>query len=144
MITAIHNLIYSDDAAATRAFFKEVLRWPHVSDSSDGSAPLEGADVDDGAPESWLIFDTGPSELGVHPTVSTHGGREYRSERHHSISLMCDDLAATMAELGERGAEFAGEPVDMGFGIGVNLKVPGADDMLLYQPRHAVAYRAAE
>jgi hypothetical protein len=28
----------------------------------------------------------------------------------------------------------------MGFGIGVNLKVPGADDMLLYQPRHAVAY----
>ncbi|WP_432560602.1 VOC family protein [Granulicoccus sp. GXG6511] len=131
MITAIHNLIYSDDATATRAFLRDVLRWPSVADSGDSGEP-DAAD--------WLIFSTGPSELGVHPTVSVHGGQEYRSERHHQISLMCDDLDATMAELRERGAEFAGEPADMGFGVGVNLKVPGADDMLLYEPRHAVAY----
>lgn len=127
MITAIHNLIYSDDAAATRAFLRDVLQWPFVSDG--------GEDAGD-----WLIFATGPSELGVHPTVSVHGGQEYRSERHHQISLMCDDLTATMAELAERGAVFNGEPQDMGFGIGVNLVVPGADDMLLYQPRHSVAF----
>ncbi|MDO5499030.1 MAG: VOC family protein [Propionibacteriaceae bacterium] len=129
MITAIHNLIYSDDATATRAFLSEVLQWPFVSDAGES-----------GDPGDWLIFATGPSELGVHPTASVHEGKEYRSERHHQISLMCDDLDATMTELAGRGGEFAGEPVDMGFGIGVNLKVPGADDMLLYQPRHTVAY----
>lgn len=137
MITAIHNLIYSDDATATRAFLKDVLRWPVVSDGSD---PRDGSGPAAADPAGWLIFATGPSELGVHPTVSVHDGQEYRSERHHQISLMCDDLDATMTELRERGAQFGGDPVDMGFGIGVNLKVPGADDMLLYQPRHAVAY----
>lgn len=126
MITAIHNLIYSDDAAATRAFFRDVLQWPSVSDPGDAG--------------DWLIFATGPSELGVHPTVSVHGGQEHRSERHHSISFMCDNLLDTMAELARRGALFRGDPQDMGFGIGVGLQVPGADDVLLYQPRHTVAY----
>ena len=28
MITAVHTLIYSDDAPATRAFFRDVLGWP--------------------------------------------------------------------------------------------------------------------
>ena len=27
MITAVHTLVYSDDPTATRAFFKDVLRW---------------------------------------------------------------------------------------------------------------------
>ena len=30
MITAVHTLIYSDDAPATRAFFRDVLGWPFV------------------------------------------------------------------------------------------------------------------
>ena len=53
---------------------------------------------------------------------------------------MCDDLDATVAELAGRGAAFAGEAQEMGFGRGVSMHVPGADDMLLYQPRHATAY----
>lgn len=53
---------------------------------------------------------------------------------------MCDDLKATMTELRGRGAEFSSEPQDMGFGVGEMLRVPGADDILLYQPRHATAY----
>ena len=87
-----------------------------------------------------MIFRTGPSELGVHPTSDDHGGREWRAPRHHSIAIMCDDLDATVSELTGRGAEFAGEPQEMGFGRGILLHVPGADDMLLYSPQHATAY----
>ena len=51
MITSIHALIYSDDPPATRAFLRDVLGWPHVEHTQ--SAP------------GWLIFGTGPSELGA-------------------------------------------------------------------------------
>lgn len=133
MITAVHSLIYSDDAAATRAFFVEVLQWPCITETGERASTPD--------PEGWLIFATGPGELGVHPTVSHHGGQEFRSPRHHSLSLMCDDLEATMAELAGRGAAFAGEPQDMGFGLGVMVQVPGAGDLLVYQPRHTTAFQ---
>jgi catechol 2,3-dioxygenase-like lactoylglutathione lyase family enzyme len=126
MIKAIHTLIYSDDPEATRAFLRDVLGWPYVQDS-DGIPP-------------WLIFKTGPSEMGVHPTHEVWEGKEYSSPRHHSISLMCDDIGATRAELEAKGAEFAGDIEEMGFGIGCMLKLPGADDILLYQPSHQEAH----
>ena len=114
MITAVHTLIYSDDAPATRAFLRDVLQWSYVSD-----------EVPEGEPE-WLIFRTGASELGVHPT-SGEGG--FHAPRHHSISLMCDDLDVTVRELAARGAQFTTDPVDRGFGVVVFMKVPGADDI---------------
>jgi catechol 2,3-dioxygenase-like lactoylglutathione lyase family enzyme len=126
MLTAMHTLIYSDDPAATRAFFRDVLGWPYLEHRE--SAP------------GWLIFKTGPSELGVHPTSYTHEGTEYSHPRHHSVSLMCDDIAATVAELTEKGAVFSGPVEDMGFGLATNLEVPGADAIMLYEPRHPTAY----
>ena len=96
MITAIHTLVYSDDATATRAFFKDVLQWPFVSEGEQGDAGT-GSGTGGEDPAEWLIFRTGPSELGVHPTADQHDGRSYRSTRHHSISVMCDDLDATVA-----------------------------------------------
>lgn len=140
MITAIHTLVYSDDAPATRAFFKDVLGWPFISEGEEGDAGVGGAGTGGTDPAQWLIFGTGRSELGVHPTSGEHGGRAWSQPRHHSIAVMCDDLDATVAELAGRGAEFAGEAQEMGFGRGVSMHVPGADDMLLYQPRHATAY----
>lgn len=139
MITALHTLVYSDDATATRAFFKDVLQWPFVSEGSRGDAGT-GTGTGGADPAEWLIFSTGRSELGVHPTSGDHGGQAWTAPKHHAIAIMCDDLDATVAELSARGAEFAGEPQEMGFGRGINLHVPGADDMLLYQPRHATAY----
>ena len=130
MIVASHTLLYSTDPTATRAFFKDVLQWPFVSDAGSSSG---GAAPDD--PASWLIFATGPSELGVHPTMPD--GRE---QPHHSVSLVCDDLEATMAELTERGATFRGGPQDMGYGICAYVEVPGSIDLQIYQPRHATAY----
>ena len=53
---------------------------------------------------------------------------------------MCDDLARTMAELESKGAEFTGPVEERGFGITVMLEVPGADDIMLYEPRHPKAY----
>jgi catechol 2,3-dioxygenase-like lactoylglutathione lyase family enzyme len=125
MLTAVHTLISSDDPVATRAFFRDVLGWRFV----------EEPDV-----PGWLIFKTGPSELGVHPTSYTHEGTQYSHPRHHSVSLMCDDIEATMAELTGKGAVFSGPVEDMGFGLGTSLEVPGAGEILLYEPRHPPAY----
>ena len=130
MITSVHTLIYSDDAAATRAFLKDVLRFPCVAepgrgDEGRGATTPEAADPAVVGPGDWLIFGTGRSELGVHPTMTVHDGREYTSPRQHQIALMCDDLDTTMQELTSRGAEFSGEARDMGFGLGVMLRVPG-------------------
>ncbi|CAN5418988.1 hypothetical protein BH18ACT8_BH18ACT8_08360 [soil metagenome] len=126
MITSIHALIYSDDAQATRAFLRDVLRWPSVQDS-------------DSVPD-WPIFGSGPSEVGVHPTSSTWQGEVYTHPRHHELSLMCDDIEATVGQLRSRGAAFSGEVEDMGFGLAISMRLPGADDVLLYQPKHPTAY----
>jgi catechol 2,3-dioxygenase-like lactoylglutathione lyase family enzyme len=127
VITSIHTLIYSDDAPATRAFLRDVLGWPHVEDALGGGA-------------GWLIFKTGPSEMGVHPTHSVYDGKTYEAPRHHLISLMCDDISRTVIELKGKGAEFRGEVKDYGYGLVVMMAVPGADDIVLYEPRHPPAY----
>ena len=126
MITAVHSLIYSDDPPATRAFLRDVLQWPYVEDEGSG--------------DGWLIFGTGPGEMGVHPTRSEHEGKVYESHRHHEVSLMCDDIEATRAELAARGATFASDVVDRGFGLTCMVEVPGADPVMLYEPRHTTAY----
>ncbi|RIK15446.1 MAG: extradiol dioxygenase [Acidobacteria bacterium] len=142
MITAVHTLVYSDDPTATRAFLKDVLRWPFVSEGQRGDDG-RGEDTGGTDPAEWLIFGTGPSEMGVHPTSWEEDGKPGGAPTHHEIALVCDDVEATVAELASRGATFDGEPRDMGFGIGVHLHVPGADDMLLYQARHVTAYDKA-
>ncbi|MGA2218510.1 MAG: VOC family protein, partial [Terracidiphilus sp.] len=121
MITSIHTLIYSDDAPATRAFLRDVLGWPYVEDAAGGGA-------------GWLIFKTGQSEMGVHPTHSVYDGKTYESPRHHLISLMCDDISRTVTELKGKGAEFRGDVQDHGFGLVAIMAVPGADDIMLYEP----------
>jgi len=124
VITAVHLLIYSDDPVATRSFLRDVVGWAFVEEPN---AP------------GWLIFKSGPSELGVHPTHEIYEGVTFDSPRHHSISLICDDLAGTMADLESKGAEFTG-PVEEDYGVTVMLSVPGADDIMLYEPRHPTAY----
>lgn len=123
----MHCLIYSDDPAATRAFFKDVLGRGFV-----GTGPA-------GDPQDWLIFHTGPSEVGIHPTNGEHEGQTFSAPRHHQVALLCEDLEATIAELTGRGARFT-DPVDHGWGIGAEVDVPGADPILVYQPRHPIAH----
>ena len=120
VITALHTLVYTSDPEATRAFFRDVLCFPYA-DTGGG----------------WLIFRTGPSELGVHPSSWEHDGQQGSTDQRHDVSLICDDLAATMAELAERGARFDGDVVEQSWGSTVQLVVPGAGTMTLYAPTYA-------
>ena len=119
MITALHTLVYADDADAARAFFRDVLGFPHV-DTGGG----------------WLIFKTGPSELGVHPTSSGEGEPAWSTDQRHEISLICDDIESTVTELRAKGVEFVRDIRDDGFGLTIDLQIPGGPQMMLYQPRY--------
>ncbi|MEI2778043.1 MAG: VOC family protein [Tetrasphaera sp.] len=130
MITAVHALIYSDDAPATRAFFRDVLELPFVSDD-------ESQDTD-----GWLIFATGPSEVGVHPTAGEHGGETFTAPKHHQVSFMVEDVEAAASRLRAKGATITTGPADLGFGIGIEVAVPGTDALLIYQPKHATTHHA--
>lgn len=118
MITGYHSIIYSDDAEVTRAFFRDVLGWPHI-DAHDG----------------WLIFATPPSELGIHPTRGDEG-QVWATPPHHEVSLMCDDIEATLADLRAKGVEVTREPEDQGYGIVAAIAVPAAGELLVYEPRY--------
>jgi len=119
MITATHLLLYAEDPEATRAFFRDVLQWD-FADTGGG----------------WLIFRSGPSELAAHPSSWEHEGSRGGTDQRYDVSLMCDDLDATMAELSSRGATFEGETVPEPWGLTVQLIVPGAGTMTLYEPRY--------
>jgi catechol 2,3-dioxygenase-like lactoylglutathione lyase family enzyme len=119
MITALHGLIYGEDPAAARAFFRDVLGFP-------------GTDTGGG----WLIFGTGPSEVGMHPSSWEYEGQTGGTDQHFDLSLMCDDLAATRKELEERGAVFEGDVVEQQWGSTIRLLVPGAGAITLYQPKY--------
>jgi catechol 2,3-dioxygenase-like lactoylglutathione lyase family enzyme len=119
MITAVHTLVYADDPDAARAFFRDVLGMP-FSDSGGG----------------WLVFKTGPSELGVHPRSWEYGGATGSTDQRFDVSLMCDDLEATMSELRGKGAEFEGELQEEPWGTTTQLRIPGAGTITLYQPSY--------
>ena len=91
---------------------RDVFGWEHV-DAGDG----------------WLIFALPPAELGVHP-----------AERPAAeLTLLCDDLAATVEELRGKGVEVRGEPQEARWGVTTTVALPGGLDLMLYEPRHATA-----
>ena len=116
MINAVHTLIYSDDPEATRAFFRDVLGWPFV----------EEPDV-----PGWLIFKTGPSELGVHPTDGDES-----SSGTHDISFFTDDVKGTVKELAARGVKFDDTIADHGYGFVTHFTMPGGVRVQLYEPKY--------
>jgi catechol 2,3-dioxygenase-like lactoylglutathione lyase family enzyme len=119
VITAVHTIVYTSDPDATRAFFRDVLEFPFVD-----------------AGRGWLIFRTGPSELGVHPSAWEHEGQIGGTDQQFEVSLICDDLRSTIAALTAKGAQFAGDIEQAAWGSIARLLVPGATTMTLYQPRY--------
>jgi hypothetical protein len=114
-ITGVHALFYTSEPEALRAVLRDVFGWDSVE-----------------AHPGWLIFALPPAELGVHPIEATDTPR-------HEISLLCDDIHATVAVLRSRDVEVRGEPVDRGFGIVATVVLPGGVEVLLYEPRHPTA-----
>jgi hypothetical protein len=50
---------------------------------------------------------------------------------------MCDDIESTVAELERKGVEFTQPISDKDFGRVTALKLPGAGELFVYEPRHA-------
>ena len=115
MIKGIHGLLYSTDAAAARAFLRDKVKLP-CSDVGDG----------------WLIFDLPEGDLGVHPA----GGEDGAAPGTHDVSLYCDDIHGTVADLRSRGVEFQGEVEDRGYGFVTHFAVPGGIVVQLYEPKY--------
>jgi catechol 2,3-dioxygenase-like lactoylglutathione lyase family enzyme len=110
VITGAHTVLFSTDAEADRAFFRDVLGFPSV-DAGGG----------------WLIFRLPPAEAAFHPAEG--GGK-------HELYLMCDDVQATVAELEAKGVEFSRPIADEGWGLVTALKLPSGTGLALYEPRH--------
>jgi hypothetical protein len=109
MIRGAHMIIYSEDAEADRAFFRDVLEYPYVDAGHD-----------------WLIFALPPAELAVHPAGS--GDRQ-------ELYLMCDDVKAFVAQMAERGVACSALHTER-WGILTQLTLPGGGTLGAYQPTH--------
>ncbi|CAG0977692.1 lactoylglutathione lyase [Phycisphaerales bacterium] len=113
MVNGVHAMLYSRDADATRAFFRDILGWRGVD-----------------AGEGWVICAMPPSELASHPT-------EDRTSTE--IYLMCDDIGRTLKELEGKGVKVVRPVADRGWGLAAGIEVPGFGEMGLYEPRHPTA-----
>jgi catechol 2,3-dioxygenase-like lactoylglutathione lyase family enzyme len=109
VINGAHVIIYTKDAEADRAFFKDVLGF-HSVDAGGG----------------WLIFALPPAEVACHP------GEE---NDEHEFYLMCDDLKKAIAALDAKGIQCS-EVQELPWGILTHIKLPGGGRLGLYQPRH--------
>lgn len=109
MIFGAHFILYSSDPDADRAFLADVLGFEHV-DAGGG----------------WLIFGLPPAEAAIHPAEAP--GSE--------LYFMCDDLAAEMQALAEKGARCS-EVEEARWGSVTKIKLPGGGEVGLYQPKHA-------
>ena len=109
MIFAAHVIVYSNDAAADRAFFRDVLGLTSVDAGHD-----------------WLIFALPPAELAVHPAEENAG---------HELYLMSDDLSADIAALAKKDVQCASVQ-EVRWGFVTKIQLPGGGEVGLYQPAH--------
>ncbi len=109
MINGAHAIIYSKDAEADRAFFRDVLQFPNV-------------DVGHG----WLIFGLPPSEVAVHPGEAND---------EHEFYLMCDDVEAFIADMKKRKVK-CGPIHDQPWGRLTEVSLPGGGKLGVYAPKH--------
>jgi hypothetical protein len=116
MIFGAHAIVSSKDAAADRAFLREVLGLSSVD-----------------AGHGWLIFALPPAEVAVYPA-----GENDR----HELYLICDDLKVEIAALLEKGVRCS-DVQEAGWGSITRIRLPGGGEIGLYQPRHATALHLA-
>lgn len=118
MVFGAHVIVYSQDAEADRAFFRDILGL---------------ASVDAG--HGWLIFALPPAELAVHPAESND---------RHELYLMCDDLEAEVSSLRAKGVACP-DAQQARWGTIVRIQLPGGGTVGIYQPKHptALTHRAS-
>ena len=108
MIHGAHVIVYSRDADADRAFFRDVLKYP-FADAGHG----------------WLIFALPPAEVALHPGENNA----------HELYFMTDDVNAFVADMKARGVECS-PPHDERWGTITRLTLPGGGGLGVYQSKH--------
>ena len=112
MISGAHIIVYSKDAEADRAFFRDVLGF---------------ASVDAG--HGWLIFALPPAEAAFHPAEDND---------RHELYFMCEDLEAEMKILAKQGVACSAIQQER-WGSITKIMLPGGGEVGLYQPKHPTA-----
>lgn len=112
MIMGAHLIVYTKDAEADRAFFRDVLGFKSVD-----------------AGHGWLIFALPPSEAAFHPS-DRNGAQE--------LYLMCDDLNREIKSLAAHGVPCSALKNER-WGTITEITLPGGGTLGLYQPRHPTA-----
>jgi catechol 2,3-dioxygenase-like lactoylglutathione lyase family enzyme len=113
MISGAHVIVYSKDAEADRAFFRDVLGFKSVD-----------------AGHGWLIFALPPAEAAFHP--SGENGVV------HELYFMCDDLKAEITSLAKKGVKCSAVQ-EARWGSITKMQLPGGGEVGLYQPKHPTA-----
>jgi len=113
MVSGAHVIIYSKDAEADRAFFRDVLGFRSVD-----------------AGHGWLIFALPPAEAAFHPSDGNGGA--------HELYFMCDDLKTEIASLASKGVKCSAVQEER-WGSITKMRLPGGGDIGLYQPKHPTA-----
>jgi catechol 2,3-dioxygenase-like lactoylglutathione lyase family enzyme len=111
MINGAHAIIFSSDADADRAFFKDVLGLRFV-DAGGG----------------WLIFALPPAEVAVHPAEPGKPGQE--------LYLLCEDIDSAVIELESKGVSVERPFHDEPWGHLAFVHLPGGGKLGFYQARH--------
>lgn len=112
MISGAHVVVYSKDAEADRAFFRDVLGFKSVD-----------------AGHGWLIFALPPGEAAFHPSDDNGA---------HELYFMCDDLKAEMALLAKKNVKCS-KVDETRWGSITKISLPGGGEVGLYQPKHPTA-----
>jgi len=112
MISGAHVIVYSKNADADRAFFRDVLGFKSVD-----------------AGRGWLIFALPLAEAAFHP-----------SEKNgvHELYFMCEDLKSEMASLAKKNVSCS-EVQEAQWGSITKMRLPGGGEVHLYQPKHRLA-----
>jgi catechol 2,3-dioxygenase-like lactoylglutathione lyase family enzyme len=114
LITGVHALIYTTDADADRAFFRDVLGLESI-DSGGG----------------WLIFALPPAEVALHPSESND---------RHELYLLCNDIEETARRLKSKGVEVERPFHEERWGRVSSIRLPGGGKLGIYQPKHPLAH----
>jgi catechol 2,3-dioxygenase-like lactoylglutathione lyase family enzyme len=112
MIAAAHVIVYSKNAEADRAFFRDVLGF---------------ASVDAG--HGWLIFALPPAELAFHPAEDNN---------RHELYFLCEDLESEITALAGKGVACSAVQ-QARWGSITKILLPGGGEVGLYQPKHPTA-----
>jgi len=112
MISAAHIVVYTKNAEADRAFFRDVLGFKSVD-----------------AGHGWLVFALPPGEAAFHP-CDENGA--------HELYFICDDLKAEMASLAKKNVKCS-EVQEARWGSITKMRLPGGGAVGLYQPKHPLA-----